>query len=233
MPKAKNFQQLEVEIEDEQSNGNRTVYINKELIFSDKYVNAIKSLGEDRNCSKAILDSSRKMLEHHHGDKYEDLYFIDAVNHKVLSRIDYKVNEQEVLPTSAMKAMARNSSNIISIHNHPTDTLPSYKDIKTCLSVGYKYGLVVCHGGDIFQYKTLDDINKILYKTECIIYYKREHEIAEKYANNNITKEQFEVAHQRSFIELAGHLSDAGVILKEVLWNGRPQNTRNDSANFK
>lgn len=220
-----------LEIEDERSNGDRSVYINRELVFSNRYIDAIKSLGEDRYCSKDILESSREMLEHHHGDKYEDLYFVDAVSHKVLSRTDYRANEQEVLPTSAMKEMARNNPNIISIHNHPTDALPSYEDIKTCFLVGYKYGLVACHGGDIFQYRTLDNINKIMYESECSIYYKREYDIAEKYANGRITKEQFEIEHLKSFTELAGHLVDAGVILKEVLWNGKPQKQRNVSTN--
>ena len=223
------FQHLE--IEDERSNGDRSVYINRELVFSDRYIDAIKSLGEDRYCTRDILKSSRKMLDHHHGDKYEDLYFVDVVSHKVLSRIDYKTNKQEVLPTSAMKDMARNNPNIISIHNHPTDALPSYEDIKTCFLVGYKYGLVICHGGDIFQYRTLDNINKIMYESECSIYYKREYEIAEKYTQDKMTKEQFGIEHQKSFIKLAGHLIDAGVILKEVLWNGKPQKQRDDKAN--
>jgi proteasome lid subunit RPN8/RPN11 len=222
-----------LEIEDERSNGDRTVYINRELIFSNRYIDAIKSLGEDRYCSKDILDSARKMLDHHHGDKYEDLYFIDTKTHKVLSRTDYRVNEQEVLPTSTMKDMARNNPNIISIHNHPTDALPSYEDIKTCFLVGYKYGLVVCHSGDIFQYRTLDSINKIMYESECSIYYKREQEIAEKFTTEMITKEQFEIEHQKSFIELAGHLVDAGVIIKEVLWNGKPQKQRDVTTNHK
>lgn len=222
-----------LEIENERSNGDRTVYINRELIFSNKYIDAVKSLGEDRHCSKNILDSLRKMLDHHHGDKYEDLYFIDAITNKVLSRTDYKVNEQEVLPTVVMKDMARGNSNIISIHNHPTDALPSYEDIKTCFLVGYKYGLVACHGGNIYQYKTLDNINKVMYESECSIYYKREHEIAEKYANSKITKQQFENEHQKVFIELAGHLIDAGVILKEVLWNGKPQKQRDVTTNNK
>ncbi len=220
-----------LEIEYEKSNRDRTVYINRELILSNRYIDAIKSLGEDRHCSKNIIDSARKMLDHHHGDKYEDLYFIDAKTHKVLSRTDYSENEQEVLPTSAMKEMARNNPNIISVHNHPTDALPSYEDIKTCFLVGYKYGLVVCHGGDIFQYRTLENINKVMYESECSIYYKREHQIAEKYMSGNITKEQFEIEHQKSFIELSGHLVDAGVILKEVLWNGKPQKQRDVTTN--
>jgi proteasome lid subunit RPN8/RPN11 len=220
-----------LEIEDERSNGDRTVYINRELIFSNRYIDAIKSLGEDRICSKYILDSAREMLRHHHGDKYEDLYYIDAKTHKVLSRTDYRIKEREVCPSSDMKNMARNSRNIISIHNHPTDTLPSYEDIRVCFNTKYKYGLIMCHGGDIFQYTTLDSINKTIYEPECSIYYKREQEIAEKYITGRITEEQFKLEHQKSFIKLAGNLIDAGVILKEVLWNGKPQKQRDVSTN--
>lgn len=223
----------QLEIESEKSNGNRDVYINRELIFSDKYIDAIKSLGETRYCSKNIIESARTILQHHHGDKYEDLYFIDSETNNVLSRTDYRINEQEVLPTSAMKEMARNNPNIISIHNHPTDALPSYEDIKTCYLVGYKYGLVVCHGGDIFQYKTLEDINKIMYNSECSIYYKREQTISNQFELGLISKEQFITQHQINFIELSAHLIDAGVVLKEVLWNGKQQRLRNDSANSK
>lgn len=214
---------LYLESEDERSNGNRDVYINRNLIFSDKYIAAIKSLGETRYCSKVILDSARTMLQHHHGDKYEDLYFVDARTNKVLSRTDYTANEQEVLPTSAMKNMARNSTQIVSIHNHPTDTLPSFEDIKTCYLVGYKYGLVVCHGGDIFQYQTLEEINRVIYDSECSIYYKREQESSDKFKKGLITKEQFVIEHQKHFIALAASLLNAGVIIKEVLWNENPQ----------
>jgi len=218
-----NLATINIELEKERSNGNRRTYINRELIFSNKYIDSIKSLGENRYCSKNILDSARKMLSHHHGDKYEDLYFIDCETNKVLARTDYKINEQEVLPTSAMKEMARNNTNIISIHNHPTNSLPSYEDIKTCYLVGYKYGLVFCHSGDIFQYKTLDEINKIIYESECSIYYKKEQDISTKYKTGLLTKEQFKISHEKNFIGLSARLLDAGVILKEVLWNGKPQ----------
>lgn len=113
---------------------------------------AIKSLGENKYCTKTIVDVSRTILEHHHGDKFEDLCFIDSSTNKSLSKMDYRERKQEVLPTKAMKQMAINNPNIISIHNHPTDALPSYEDVKTCYLIGYKYGLVICHGGSIYQY---------------------------------------------------------------------------------
>lgn len=216
-------QEIELENEGERSNGDRSTYLNRELIFSNRYIDALKTLGESRYCCKNILDSSRAMLEHHHGDKYEDLYFIDSVTNQILARTDYRINEQEVLPTAAMKTMARNSPNIISIHNHPANGLPSFEDIKSCYLVGYKYGLVMCHNGDIFQYKTLDDLNRANYESSFHIYYKREHNIAIELEKGEINLEEFKIKHQENFIKLSKGFLDAGVLIKEVLWNGKPQ----------
>lgn len=221
------------EIEDERSNGNREVYINKALIFSNRYIDAIKSLNENRYCTKRIIDSSREMLLHHHGDKYEDLYFIDSQTYKVLARTDYRWNEQEVLPTTAMKEMARNNPNIISIHNHPTDALPSYEDVKTCYLVGYKYGLVVCHGGDIFQYSTIGDLNKVVYDSEIKRYYKKERKLSDDYLIGKISETDFKNIHNVNFINLSAKLLDAGVLIKEVLWNEKPQRYGNEGNDFK
>ena len=57
----------EDEKEDEQSNSkyNRSTYINRNVIFSDRYIEAIKSLGEDKTCTSLIIESARTMLEHH------------------------------------------------------------------------------------------------------------------------------------------------------------------------
>ena len=125
--------------------------------------------------------------------------------------------------TKTMIQMAMGNPNIICVHNHPTNALPSFEDIKTWYLVGYRYGLVVCHDGNIFQYKTLNDINQRIYEPECSAYYKSEHDIAERFDVGLLSREEFEIEHQKKFIKLANNLVDAGVILKEVLWNGKPQ----------
>lgn len=214
---------LSNEIEIEKSNKNRDVYINRNLIFSDRYIEAIKSLGENKYCTRTIVDVSRTILEHHHGDKFEDLCFIDSSTNKSLSRMDYREREQEVLPTKAMKQMAINNPNIISIHNHPTDALPSYEDVKTCYLIGYKYGLVICHGGSIYQYKSLNEINRIIYESESNIFYKEEQILSEKYVNQQISEKEFKVEHNANFYKFALRALDAGIYIREVLWNERSQ----------
>lgn len=213
------------EIEDERSNSHydRSTFINKELIFSIKYIEAIKSLGESRYCSKRILNSARKMLCHHHGDKYEDLYFIDCNTNKVLSRTDYKVREQEVLPTKVMIQFVKDNPNIISLHNHPTSTLPSPRDILTCFCVGYKYGLVMCHNGSIYQYSTPNEnINEVIYDMETKIFEKREENNRNDYKLEIIIYNQFVENHHKNFQDLYNRLLNAGVFIKEVLWNDNP-----------
>ena len=51
---------------------------------------------------------------------------------------------------------------IISIHNHPNSTVPSLDDINTAWKKKYKYGIVVCHNGNIYKYTILGDFNEII-----------------------------------------------------------------------
>lgn len=207
------------EIEIENSNVNRNVYINRPLIFSNEYERAIESLGESKACTRNILTAARTMLSHHHGDKYEDLYFIDSETNKVLARTDYRVREQEVLPTKEMRNMAMNSSNIISIHNHPGSALPSIEDMVSCYYADYKYGIIACHGGTIYQYKTIGDLNRVNFVSECSRFYGRESKLYLEYQNGLITKNDYIEKHCKSFSELLQKLKDAGVNIREVLWN--------------
>lgn len=209
----------EDEREDEKSNGDRSVYINRDLIYSTHYIDAIKSLGESRICTKKIIDSARVMLEHHHGDKYEDLYFIDSITNQRLARTDYRVREQEVMPTEAMKKMTLGNPNIISIHNHPSDSLPSFADILTCQKIGYKYGLIVCHSGTIYQYRCADIVNKAIYNSAYTKFYIRENNLYLKYKNRYICENNFKRIHQTNISKFSSECADIGILFSEILWN--------------
>lgn len=206
-------------IEIEQSNYNRSTYIDRNFIFSDRYIEAIKSLKLNKYCTQKILEAARAMTTHHHGDKYEDLYFIDSKTNKMLFRTDYRENEQEVLPTLAMKKMARESENIISIHNHPTNSIPSSTDIFTCFCISYEFGLVICHNGTIYKYSTLDEINTALYDMEAKIFCIREEQNNKSYKDKKISYDEYIKKHNRNFDEFSNHAYDAGVKIEEVIWN--------------
>ena len=204
-----------LELEDEKSNSknDRDAYINKTLIFSDRYVEALRSLGEGLKCTRNILKSARAMVKHHHGNKYEDLYFIDSMTNKVLSRTDYTEKEKEVFPTAAMLKMLKNNLNIIAMHNHPTNDVPSPNDLMVCAQRHYKYGLIICHNGNIYKYKTEENLNITNAIMALNIFHK------EKQALSDLTFDMYEFRNKRKEImmELQKSLLDAGIVLEEVL----------------
>ena len=153
-------------MEAEQSNKglDDTFRINKEEIYSDKYVEKIKSLGEDKITTKKILEEARKTLDHRNGTEFEDLTFINSVTHTTKSRRNYD-NIRHCTPSKAMLNMLDNNPyTIIAIHNHPSNSMPSIDDIKVCEIRMYKYGLIVGHSGVIYKYSIVDSVNEPLYK---------------------------------------------------------------------
>ncbi len=210
------YHAIQKEIEDEKSNSkyDRETYINRKLIFSNQYERSILSLGENKECTRLILEAARTMTKHHHGDKYEDLYFIDCVTNISLAQTEYRVREHEVLPTKAMKELANDNPNIISIHNHPTNGLPSLSDLNSCSKIGYKYGLVICHNGSIYKYKTRKEYNNINSEIALNIFTKEELLLA----GLAFDKETFKNKHKENISELKNNLSDAGIEFTEVLW---------------
>ena len=111
-------------------------------------------LGENEKMTRSIFQQAKAMLNHRSGSNFEDLCFIDSKTGKFLTRTDYNV-EKQCVPSNAMKKMVEKAEEhtIISIHNHPNSTVPSLDDINTAWKKKYKYGIVVCHNGNLYRYK--------------------------------------------------------------------------------
>lgn len=201
------------ELESSLSKEEKETQINRNLIHSDKFVRAIQSLGEDKECTRMITEYARKMLEHHSGDKHEDLYFIDTVRRVCKYQDNYYKEKQKVEPTKEMLKLLAGNINIIGFHNHPNNTIPSVDDFYVCKERNYKYGLVFCHNGSIYKYKiigTLIDIN-----IDCArqIYEKEEY-ISQTTLQSN---EDIKNDHVKHIRELIDNLSQAGIEFSEVL----------------
>ncbi len=204
------------ELELSNSQYDRATYINHDLIFSDQYIEAIKKLGENKYVTKSIIASTRAMLTHHHGDKYEDLYFIDTETNKIRKRTDYKKETQKVEPSKSMMRMLKDNPNIIGIHNHPTSAPPSIGDIIVCAERKYKYGLVICHNGTIYQYKVFPNYNVYRVDSSLNIFSMEEASLI----NIIYDKEALKYRHNKNMSNLIDNLLGVGVELKEVLWYG-------------
>lgn len=201
------------EFEASLSKEEKETQINRNLIFSEKFVRAIQSLGENRECTRMIIDIARKMLEHHDGDKYEDLYFLDTSNNDYRYQDKYYAEIQKVEPTKAMRKLLLDNVNIIGIHNHPNSTIPSLDDFHVCEERNYKYGLVFCHNGSIYKYKAIGPLSDI--NIDCA---RQIYEKAEYISLTNLQLyDDIKNAHIEHIDELRENLLQAGVDFWEVL----------------
>ena len=204
---------FEDEREESLSKLEKETQINRNLIYSNQYERAIQSLGESKECTRLILSSAKKILEHHNGDRYEDLYFIDASTNRCLYRNNYVSEIQKVEPTENMLKMLNNNPNIIALHNHPDSMLPSISDFFACEKRNYKYGLVLCHNGSIYQYKNIGILDDVNIEAAIAIYEKSE-------LSSLLSAQPYEAikkAHEEHISQLLKSLEDFGIRFREVL----------------
>ena len=147
-------------------------------INSSRYRRQFNALGEPTDITRQMYQESKNILNHRTGTLYEDLTFIDSRTGKIITQTDYNV-EREVMPSKRMKKMVETSEpySIIAIHNHPTSSVPSMSDINSAWKKKYKYGVIICHNGNLYKYKINgeydpDYIDMLLDKVNIIIYNK-------------------------------------------------------------
>lgn len=160
--------------EKEESNKglDKDLRINKKHIMSSEYDKKFTKIDNDIDMQRTLKKNAREILLHRDGTKFEDLVYIDSKTNKSLASKDYN-EEQRSKATKAMNKLLKNAEEhvIIAIHNHPESAPPSYNDIYGAFKRKYKYGLAVCHNGDIWFYSVNDDLNIIGYRSA---YYKLE-----------------------------------------------------------
>lgn len=135
--------------------------VNKKYINSNEYERKFGLLEKDATLARIIKGISKDMLNHRNGTWYEDLAFVHSKTGEARIRNDYN-SKKSVNPSKKMLDMIKKSdkNTIIGIHNHPSNSLPSYADLVVASERGYKYGLVIGHNGTIFKYTILKNFNK-------------------------------------------------------------------------
>lgn len=104
------------------------------------------------------------MLLHRSGTEYEDMYWIDLINGKIVCKITDSKYKKKILYTTTIKKMIKKSENLLTIHTHPDSFPPSIDDINSNYDHNYEIGIVICHDGRIYMYSAEERINVNYYK---------------------------------------------------------------------
>ena len=119
--------------------------------YKDKFSNIPCS----KETQQTIYEQTKALLTHRNGTYFEDICLIDANTGKLVAKSYNNKTENEVIYSlKAQKAIKENKNSLIAIHNHGTNNPPTGSDFVSAGSKQYVGGVVACHNGDIYYYKT-------------------------------------------------------------------------------
>lgn len=138
--------------------------IDRNYINSNKYRRKMRSFGENDDVTLSMERAAVSILNHRQGSRYEDIAVIDGLSGKTRIRKNYNSINEVAMDHKQIKQMAVNprGSQIV-MHNHPGSSSPSDADIYQCAKGGYKYGVILCHNGEIISYRVTRDYQDINY----------------------------------------------------------------------
>ena len=148
----------------EQQRKGRNTIIDYNYISSNRYRKKFDYISNDKKLNKLLYKIAKKMLLHRSGTEYEDMYWIDLINGKIVCKITDSKYKKKILYTTTIKKMIKKSENLLTIHTHPDSFPPSIDDINSNYDHNYEIGIVICHDGRVYMYSAEERINVNYYK---------------------------------------------------------------------
>ena len=152
------------ELEQQRKGRNKNTIIDYNYISSNRYRKKFDYISNDKKLNKLLYKIAKKMLLHRSGTEYEDMYWIDLINGKIVCKITDSKYKKKILYTTTIKKMIKKSENLLTIHTHPDSFPPSIDDINSNYDHNYEIGIVVCHDGRVYMYSAEERINVNYYK---------------------------------------------------------------------
>ena len=152
------------ELEQQRKGRNKNTIIDYNYISSNRYRKKFDYISNDKKLNKLLYKIAKKMLLHRSGTEYEDMYWIDLINGKIVCKITDSKYKKKILYTTTIKKMIKKSENLLTIHTHPDSFPPSIDDINSNYDHNYEIGSVICHDGRVYMYSAEERINVNYYK---------------------------------------------------------------------
>lgn len=154
----------DVSLEYQRYGRNKETVVNHTYINSGEYRNKFDSFTDNISVNRTLYAKAKAILNHRGGTEFEDMYWVDGTNGKVVASALNEKKKRGIQYTDAILKAISGRSNLIAFHNHPNSMPPSAEDFNSMLVHGYKTAFVVCHDGTIYQYISNEEISPILHR---------------------------------------------------------------------
>ena len=130
--------------------------VDLEYINSKQYKNKFSEICDNPEANSELYKNAKAMLTHRNGTAKEDLYLINKNTGQTVGSVTGSQKSYQVEYTDSVLEAIQNASpgSLISIHNHPTNIPPSGADFASAGYRKYAVGVVACHNGEVYVYKT-------------------------------------------------------------------------------
>lgn len=145
---------------------NKETTINKSYIESGEYRKKFDLITDNKELNRLLYNCAKQMLYHRSGTLLEDMYWIDAVNLRIVARELNQTVNSKVVYSNSTKRKINKMKNLITIHTHPSSFPPSIEDLNSNHSNQYAMGIVCCHDGKVYVYKSRVFVMPAYYKKE-------------------------------------------------------------------
>lgn len=154
------------EVESQRDGRNKETTINKAYIESGEYRKKFDLITNNKELNRLLYNCAKEMLYHRSGTLLEDMYWIDADAACVVAKEVNQTINSKVVYSNSTKRKIKKKQNLITIHTHPSSFPPSIEDLNSNNLNKYSLGIVCCHDGKVFVYKSASYISPNYYKKE-------------------------------------------------------------------
>lgn len=142
---------------------NKETTVNSTYINSGEYRNKFDHITDNPSINRALYSKAKEMLKHRSGTMLEDMYWMDSSTGRIVaSTLDQK-KEGKIIYSPALRKKLKKSNKLIAMHTHPQSMPPSIADFNSAFRHEYSIGIIICHDGTVYAYRSGQEVNERLY----------------------------------------------------------------------
>lgn len=151
------------EIEEQRYGRNKDTVVDFSYIESGDYRRKFDMISDNAKLNRLLYQLAKRMLKHRSGTLYEDMYWIDLDTLEIVAEETNMKVEESIVYSKRTENVVKTCKNLMTIHTHPNSFPPSVSDLNSSFLNQYFLGIVICHDGTVYTYKS----NLKLEETYC------------------------------------------------------------------